>query len=563
MEEQTYRKASRHFVPILEVTSESHKMHEPDADEELTLDLNQFPIDRFKPLKLLGTGATGSVYKCFDRQILRPVVLKVLRQLSNKGYVAFQKEVKISSKLSHPCVVQVLDFNVTRSGVPFMVTEFFDGVSLSDFLKANGPLPPTVAIEVLLDIASLLQCTYEQDIYHRDLKPGNILIAFKDEQPRIKVIDFGLASVIPVEQTKTLDGKDVTIAGTPPYMSPERFNLGTYSIESEIYALGCILFEVLSGRPAFLADSSIDCMVKHQTEPPPTLTTECPGLRLGASFDAVIGRCLSKLPRHRYHSPSEFHKALQDIAAAYSGSDQRLTDQMLLSSRNSSSRKKANPAFWISLFFVTLLVGLCIRQGVDFEVRKMIDETPIVQQHPSVNESSVIEDTPESMPTLEPKFEAVGPAAGPEVWNATGAVTDESLKMLSAKKFDGLILGNKEISGEGFKYIRNSGIQRIFLRATNVTDESMLELAKVPTLKSIWIDYTNISDRGVENLMTLRSLRQLNLCGAPITNRSLEVLARNKRLNRIIIGHCKLSKEAIAKFKADNPKCEVQYKPKT
>lgn len=170
---------------------------EPEREPELELDPTRFPTQRYRATKVLGKGGSGFVYLCHDRLLNKQVAVKTLRQLSAEQLISFQTEARANSKLNHPAILQLLDFGPTESGSPYMVLEYFESITLADYLVEQGPLSVIDAVHVFERVTSALATAHEQGIFHRDLKPSNILISTKltNEPPEIRLIDFGVAEI--------------------------------------------------------------------------------------------------------------------------------------------------------------------------------------------------------------------------------------------------------------------------------------------------------------------------------------------------------------------------------
>ncbi len=539
----------------------------PEPEEEIHFAPNQFPVERYTPLKLLGTGGSGAVYKCFDGSIRRLVAVKLLRHLSADTQVQFQQEAKITSQLVHPSALQILDFNLTTGGVPYMVTEYVESQSLREYLTEHGTLQPHEAARLFSSIADLLQFAHEREIYHGDLKPENILVSNKDGELAVKVIDFALAKLKPVEQATTQDGKTVTIVGTPAYTSPEHWESGRFDGQSDIYSLGCVLFEVLSGRQVFQADSPLVYMLKHQTEQTPSLAAEHPELAFVDQFDGLIARCLSKKKEYRYKSPRELSVDLERIAGADVKYQPPAPPEPYEPIVSQGPRSSPQVAVLLLMSLAVLFGGLIayplITSSLSKSVRARVELDKVDdlskprrssgENAPKDTKATVLEELPGTFPVSPPQFKE----AKPGLWLATGDTTDDALKVFASRKIDRLGLSHKEITGSGFKYLANTGIHGIFLSYSTISDKGLIELAKIDTLNNILLDNTDITDRGIENLIKLKSLRYIDLSNTAITDRSLEILAQNTQLDRLIIGGCKLSKEALKSFRQKLPGCEV------
>ncbi len=284
------------------------------AEPELELDSDSFPSDRYKPIAEIGRGAAGFVYLCQDRLLQKTVAVKVLRTVTAEQLVNFQREAKATSQLKHPCVVAVLDFGGTSSGAPYMVMEYVKGITLEQYHKTYGPLPWEHAAKIFVGVTDALATAHQRAVFHRDLKSSNILIVGDNHiAMEVRIIDFGIASVKHVIQEPTIVQGN-TIVGTPAYMPPDQVNGLPYDARSEIYSLGCVFFESLTGRVPFEGDTALETIAKHVNDPVPELSDYLAD-DFPDGLQIIIGKCLSKEPKLRFQSMSELREALNVLCS--------------------------------------------------------------------------------------------------------------------------------------------------------------------------------------------------------------------------------------------------------
>jgi serine/threonine-protein kinase len=265
---------------------------------------------RYELEELVGTGGMSSVYRAHDRVLDRRVAIKLLheRYTRDEDYLErFRREARSAAQLSHPNIVTVIDRGEER-GRPFIVFEYVDGETLKDVVERLAPLPVGDAIAIALQVAEALAFAHGRGVIHRDVKPQNVLLA----EGRAKVTDFGIARSLDVDVSVTQTG---TVLGTGDYMAPEQA-LGERSSErSDVYSLGAVIYELLTGDVLFTGESLVAVALKHATEPPPSVLErrpDCP-VRLAAAVD----RCLSKEPQDRFASMhelvNELHACLAEL----------------------------------------------------------------------------------------------------------------------------------------------------------------------------------------------------------------------------------------------------------
>jgi serine/threonine-protein kinase len=223
----------------------------------------------------------------------------------------FKRECKMAAKLSHPNIVNVHDFGFIGGTQPFLVMEFIKGSSLATLLTEGGPMPiPTVA-RIMLQTCSGLEEAHGAGIIHRDLKPDNILLQEKTERPDwVKLVDFGIASLLGNNQEKRLTRVGVVI-GTPEYMAPEQFTGKPLDVRTDIYALGVLIFEMLTGRAPFESPAYDVLMARHLMDEVPQLNKFRPDIPENSPMDHIIAKCMAKAPAERYQTVAELKKVVE------------------------------------------------------------------------------------------------------------------------------------------------------------------------------------------------------------------------------------------------------------
>ncbi|MEW5938993.1 MAG: SUMF1/EgtB/PvdO family nonheme iron enzyme [Chloroflexota bacterium] len=269
-------------------------------------------LGRYHILEQLGEGGMATVYKAYDTRLETEVAVKVIRteELSPKvlerALKRFEREAKSLAKLTHANIVKVTDYG-EQDGSPYLVMTYLPGGTLKEKLGGK-PMPWQEAVKILLPIARALDYAHRQNMIHRDVKPSNILIT-ADGDPLLT--DFGIAKIIDEEATLDLTGTSAAI-GTPEYMAPEQATAKFVDKRADIYAFGIVLYEMVTGRRPFTADTPMAVLIKHATEPLPRPTQFVRDLP--PRLEQILIKALAKNPDDRYQSMSELASALESFA---------------------------------------------------------------------------------------------------------------------------------------------------------------------------------------------------------------------------------------------------------
>jgi eukaryotic-like serine/threonine-protein kinase len=273
-------------------------------------DLSGQDFDRYHLVAPLGEGGMASVYKAYDTRLKRDVAVKIIRtdQFTpaslRQVLKRFEREAQLLAKLTHPNIVSIIDYG-EHAGAPYLVMEYLPGGTLKDRSKGQ-PIPWQEAVRILLPVAEALDYAHSQNIIHRDVKPSNILLTGRG-QPMLS--DFGIARILVSEETQTLTGTGVGI-GTPEYMAPEQWT-GQAVPQSDVYSLGVVLYELVTGRKPYTADTPAAILLKQATEPLPRPKKFVPDLP--ERLEKAISKALTKKPEDRYQSMAEFSTMLENL----------------------------------------------------------------------------------------------------------------------------------------------------------------------------------------------------------------------------------------------------------
>lgn len=274
--------------------------------------------DRYKITSVLGEGGWGVVYGAVHELMKKEVAIKVLHAHYIKdetNRARFQREAQAISRLDHPNIISVHDFGMSKEGYHYLVMDLVKGTSLAAILDEEGFLEVERALALFLQIASALAHAHEQGIIHRDLKPGNIMIVAQPAGEHVKILDFGVAKVLPQEGDHVQQlSRTGEIFGTSLYLSPEQCLAKPLDHRSDIYALGCLMYETLTGLPPHIGSNLFETLQKHVLSPVVPLRQAREGLAVPAELDAIVLRALEKDPGKRFQACAELVESLQKIA---------------------------------------------------------------------------------------------------------------------------------------------------------------------------------------------------------------------------------------------------------
>ncbi len=270
----------------------------------------------YRIIRIIGRGGMGEVYLAEHQVLNKRCALKVIppEQVTEMNWLRFQAEAKAIAKLDHANLVRVSDLGIHDGCLPFYAMEYVDGRTMADLIQDQGPMPLKTAFSIFDQICNGLDYSHRNGIIHRDLKPANIMLSKgSDGSISVKVLDFGLAKLTQKDraaQSLTTAGE---VMGSPFYMSPEQCEGGRIDRRSDIYSLGCTLFECLVGTPPFDADNAAVIVNKHLTEDAPSLESVVGSGVFPEALEVVIAKLLRKNPVERYQSMSELRADLERV----------------------------------------------------------------------------------------------------------------------------------------------------------------------------------------------------------------------------------------------------------
>ncbi|MBS1954222.1 MAG: serine/threonine protein kinase [Cyanobacteria bacterium SZAS-4] len=316
---------------------------------------------RYQVITCLGRGGMGIVYKVKQFFLDKELALKTISKqcLTEKSIRRFQQEAITTFAIDHPNVIMVNDFGLLDDDTPFLVMELIDGETLGDRLKVCSRLSVDEVIDLFIQVCFGMSYAHTKGIVHRDIKPNNIMLIHGmplGTEGSVKVVDFGIAKYSAREggevQALTRTGE---VFGSPLYMSPEQCQGETVDHRSDIYSLGCVMFEALTGTLPFIGENALLTMLKHQQDPTPTLR-EATGNTYPKSLEAIVAKMLAKQPGERYQSLGDVAMELNAIKTG---------GVVKAAVRQEQKKKKEEDIVSITKSnFVTLLCGVAVLTAI-------------------------------------------------------------------------------------------------------------------------------------------------------------------------------------------------------
>ena len=285
----------------------------------------------YEIVSFIGAGGMGNVY-CVKHAIMQTeYALKTLsaEKVTEVAWRRFQNEAQAIARMNHPNVVAIYNLGFHDGRLPYYVMDILHGKTLSDLLREKGRLETNEALRMFIQVCAGIGYAHKKGIVHRDIKPPNIVLLNKPDPSgaTIKIVDFGIAKL---SHTKELANQQLTsvgeVCGSPFYMSPEQCEAGKIDARSDIYSLGCTLFEALTGSPPFKGRNAVETMMLHHTGTPPTLKAASGGKDFPPMLEMAVATLLAKAPMDRYQN---MERLAQDLQTILQGSETAITPYAL------------------------------------------------------------------------------------------------------------------------------------------------------------------------------------------------------------------------------------------
>lgn len=497
---------------------------------------------RYKIISLIGQGGMGVVYRVEDLLLKKCFALKTLNTsgVTDVEWQRFQKEGRTAGKLDHTGLVKVYDIGITEDNQPFLVMDLVEGTTLDKKIKTSGPLKLAEALPVFIQVCFAMGHAHTQGVVHRDIKPSNIMLTDSTDGPQAKIVDFGIAKLTAKEGETVALTRTGEIFGTPFYMSPEQCLGSGIDHRSDIYSLGCVMFEALTGTPPFMGETALSTLMKHQSEIAPTLKEASLGTEFPQSIERLVARMMEKNPDVRYQQLSQVAQLLNQI---------KLGEHVEISEKMKSALKSAQSEVAFGLLKPKTALTLVLAFALGFLVRgfcgttssaptrSIVDATP----KPVVTESqgyySQIEgnlrrfDFPEEQPIGQIRATTGFLHLVPKDGKLHTSISAE--KVVNLQPFipfdlniDGYVL---EQSPHILKHFRPDEIRMLSLHRA-ISNSSLQYLSGLKSVKKLELAYAELPDADLKYVDQLPNLTGLNVSGSEFSGTAV---ARVQRLNRL------------------------------
>ncbi len=577
-------------------------------------DLPKVIDNKYEVIALLGKGGMGCVYHVRHIFLKKECALKTLEaEVSAVNLRRFEKEAQVLSRLDHPNTVKTFDYGFIDGKFPYFVMELVEGQSLSEKVKNDGPISLKQVFDIFIPLCFALQEAHDRGITHRDIKPSNIMLLSQGGKTIPKLVDFGIARLNDLTLGATALTQTGEIMGSPLYMSPEQCGAGNLDFRSDIYSLGCSLFEALTGVPPFYGANALATIGMHLHQEPPSLRQASLGKEFSPDLEELISTMLAKSPDDRYQSMTEVAEMLMYIAAGKG---------VAIGSRSSRSASGSsdfagfgpgqNPVAWSAKIWPLLMASaavcltLAIAGGVLWWQGSSSQNQSLLAQKAALEEKNV-NFAPIVLPTnaIRGSFSQPEKRAGRDLrvfsfpdnslgtlslfssdlttdqvsstkWPARGrqeiewheplAFTPSSDCVASPRYFrkfkaDELAYidfdNNGEFSSDVVPNILHlTSLKRLKFKNTDLDDAALMQLGALPNLIALDVRLTEVTGKGLAQFTGLKKLQLLKTHPADVALFTA-ALAGSKALTRLELNKCGIVNDSDLKSLATCVNLEI------
>ncbi len=511
----------------------------------------------FRIISVIGEGGMSVVYLVRHTTLNNQYALKVLSpdQVTEKSWLRFKTEAKILAALTHPTFVKVYDLCVHEQKFPFYSMDYLQGRTLEEMLVSQGPIKLETVIDPFLEVLDGLAYAHRNKVIHRDLKPANIMLCTRDGAQVVKILDFGISKFegSAHHQNLTLAGD---IFGSPSYMSPEQCAGEPADTRSDIYSLGCTLFEILTGYVPFAGPTAFDTALLHQEKDAPTMSTVS-GREFAKSIEYVVGKCLHKNPAERYQSCKEL--AL-DLTRIKEGKDPLQYSGATIPPREAPNQTQGDLSTWLPVLFLVALLTLTVTASAVFLdlIKPRHNKTaPAVEglqstytPIPIFGDAAVVQRPIGSQNQLD-KYSTVG-VIGDQKYRCFYFPKDTVIGIIAQRhkpntrqeargfiryKYNELLeFAPNPIAAEFPNFVKRfqpGDIYTVRLFSSQSNDKMLAAVTQIPLIRSLeLISDDGLTERSIDSLNKLQNLADFDAFGISLTGNTLAKATCWKHLKR-------------------------------
>lgn len=520
--------------------------------------------ERYRVQSLIGHGGMGMVYKVEQIYLGKELALKILHSRSATDVTVrrFHHEAQAVFGIDHPSLISVHDFGLLDQRIPFLVMDYVQGCSLADRIKMQGTLTVHEAVPIFLRICFGLGYAHDHGVIHRDVKPSNIMLSdgmSPSEDGCVKIVDFGIAKFTQLEasdvQALTRTGE---VFGSPLYMSPEQCSGSSVDQRSDIYSLGCVFFEVLTGTTPFVGANALSTMMRHMGENPPTLKEASLGKDFPPLLEQIISRMLAKRASERYQN-------LSQVAVDLAALERSMVDPVLMANTvlvldkpkevkdESGMVSMSRPALFLLAVLVvavsSTLSSLITASLNDANLKAKAAETPArgKSKPPADLKLVHIDEAKQFVKSLETKTgrpEVSSKAIYEAIRNQADSgklsmryidVTETTLSAVArARWIESLDLLGCGVDNSKLSLLRQiPRLSKVTLSNSTLDDSGAAALSKCPRIESLNVSWSNITAESVPYFTAMPNLKYLEIGGISLTPFAIKNLANDTRLKNL------------------------------
>ncbi|MDZ4834425.1 MAG: protein kinase [Candidatus Melainabacteria bacterium] len=493
---------------------------------------DEFPFERYLIASEIGRGASGPVFKCWDRFLKKRVAIKTLsgKVWSPEDMLRLQNEARASSKLNHPNVVRVLDFGASTGGQPFMVMDFVRGQTLQEVLKEQEILEQYIALSIFSQILSGVSHAHRQGVMHRDIKPANILVLnAMSEDPKAMVIDFGIAALTQVSSVSKTASGNTTLTGSPPYMSPDQARGEIFAATSDVYSMGCVFYETLTGINPFRGRTVLETINRHVSLKLPPFSETIPDEIIDPELEAIVARMLDKNPQMRYQSADEVLLAIDSV---FDRIDAERGGSRLKNRRSSDDEQLFDDRLWKSgrppdamLYAIACGCLLLILSGGLLIMNRNAEEAISSKASlPKTKNTTTLNDDASKTSYIE------------DMLMPNSKKNDAYLKTLKpGQDLRNINLRMSDVTDAGVKSIQHLPINWLDLSYTSITNKALKYASRMPQLVGLYLTGTEVTADGIKHLKAVKTLQFLDVSAIPVNQECMRAIAEIPNLHKLFM----------------------------